>query len=214
MSPGSGGAAETTDDPEPDGAADGAVAVEAVPGLRFRVLELRRVPGAREHEQLSVQPAPLSVGEVSVVAGPVGVDVDLEVVSGGVRATGSVDFAWQAPCRRCLDRATGREETEFAELFVDDPEGFAGDPEIESEPLPVDDGWIDLGNTVRDAMLLGLPLAPLCDPDCPGPDPEAHPVGLAGSGPGTQGLDDDDRVPDPRWSALSQLDLGGEKSDG
>ena len=113
-----------------------------------------------------------------------------------------------------IDLSEDRRTLYVHALFVDDPEGFAGDPEIESEPLPVDDGWIDLGNTVRDAMLLGLPLAPLCDPDCPGPDPEAHPVGLAGSGPGTQGLDDDDRVPDPRWSALSQLDLGGEKSDG
>jgi uncharacterized metal-binding protein YceD (DUF177 family) len=43
-------------------------------------------------------------------------------------------------------------------------------------------------------VLLALPLAPLCDEACPGPEPEAHPIGTAS----------DDEI-DPRWSALGEL---------
>jgi uncharacterized metal-binding protein YceD (DUF177 family) len=50
---------------------------------------------------------------------------------------------------------------------------------------------------VRDAVLLALPLSPLCEEACGGPDPEAHPVITA----------DDEVVPleDPRWAALKEL---------
>jgi uncharacterized metal-binding protein YceD (DUF177 family) len=47
---------------------------------------------------------------------------------------------------------------------------------------------------VRDAVLLALPLAPLCQEACAGPEPEAHPLGA-----------DDDLRPDDRWAALEQL---------
>jgi uncharacterized metal-binding protein YceD (DUF177 family) len=39
-----------------------------------------------------------------------------------------------------------------------------------------------------------LPLAPLCAPDCPGPEPDRHPLAT-----------DEDDGPDPRWSALKEL---------
>jgi uncharacterized protein len=47
---------------------------------------------------------------------------------------------------------------------------------------------------VRDAVLLSLPLAPLCDAACPGPEPDAHPL-----------LTEPPEAVDDRWAALREL---------
>jgi uncharacterized protein len=47
---------------------------------------------------------------------------------------------------------------------------------------------------VRDALLLALPLAPLCEEACAGPEPGGHPLGAGG-----------EPVPDDRWAALKDL---------
>ena len=49
----------------------------------------------------------------------------------------------------------------------------------EGETYPLDGEQVDLEPLVRDAVLLALPLAPLCADDCPGPAPEAFPTGPA-----------------------------------
>jgi uncharacterized metal-binding protein YceD (DUF177 family) len=53
------------------------------------------------------------------------------------------------------------------------------------------------------ALVLELPLAPLCGPDCQGPDPERFPAQVA--------TDDVDAEPprDPRWAALDALRFEG-----
>ncbi|MBK6439510.1 MAG: DUF177 domain-containing protein [Candidatus Microthrix sp.] len=42
--------------------------------------------------------------------------------------------------------------------------------------LAIEDDRIDLTEAVRAAVVLALPMAPLCSDDCMGPDPEAYPV--------------------------------------
>ena len=65
---------------------------------------------------------------------------------------------------------------------------------------------IDLGPAVHDAVVLALPLAPLCRPDCPGPDPDNFPVVTA---------DEPLEKPvDPRWAALAELDFDQQPSEG
>ncbi len=61
---------------------------------------------------------------------------------------------------------------------------------------------VDLERVVRDAVLLSLPLAPLCREDCPGPAPESFPARVA-----ADPLDDEgaEPSPDPRWAGLDQL---------
>ena len=56
---------------------------------------------------------------------------------------------------------------------------------------------------MRDAVLLALPLSPLCVEDCAGPDPERFPaVGVAES----EGEASSDKLPvDPRGAALDVL---------
>jgi uncharacterized protein len=47
---------------------------------------------------------------------------------------------------------------------------------------------------IRDAVVLNLPQAPLCRPECLGPDPERFPAIVEVQGP-----------VDRRWEALSEL---------
>ena len=86
-------------------------------------------------------------------------------------------------------------------MAVDVRELFA-DVHVEGETYPIAHDEIDLGPLVRDALALGLPLAPLCREDCGGPHPEAYPVREGG-------VDGDDEVGepprDPRWAALDIL---------
>ena len=60
---------------------------------------------------------------------------------------------------------------------------------------------IDIGEVVREELMLALPLTPLCREDCDGADPERFPT--------DPDLSESDETPaptvDPRWAALSEL---------
>jgi uncharacterized protein len=98
---------------------------------------------------------------------------------------------WRGECRRCLGPVDGYAEAPVREIFEARP--------TEGETYPLDGEQIDLEPMVRDAVLLALPLAPLCASDCQGPAPEAFPTGPP---------DEERSLLDPRWSALRDLDLG------
>ena len=116
----------------------------------------------------------------------------LESVPGGaLLATGTVRAEWVGDCRRCLGEATGALSAEVRELFE------PGSDEEETYPLKSDE--IDVEPLVRDAVLLELPLAPLCREACEG----LCPVCGANRNEGDCGHKPDDR--DPRWAALDQL---------
>jgi uncharacterized protein len=162
---------------------------------RFRVdvADLRRHPGERRPPQLDRTFDDIRVGDVEVPTdAPVSVDVVVESVQGGVEVTGRATGTWRGPCRRCLDPVEGGLDVSIHELFCD--------AAVEGETYPIEHDTIDLAPMARDALLLALPLAPLCREDCPGPDPEAFPVG-------TPPEDDPDGEPprDPRWAALDVL---------
>ena len=73
---------------------------------------------------------------------------------------GHVTRPWTGKCRRCLAPASGPLEVPVRELYTEDGDGE------ETYPLVGDE--MDLEPLVRDAVLLELPLAPLCRPDCLG----------------------------------------------
>jgi uncharacterized protein len=70
---------------------------------------------------------------------------------------------------------------------------------VEGETFPLVGEQVDLAPMLREALALGLPLAPLCADDCAGPAPEAHPVRVPDDAAG------DARPTDPRWAALDEL---------
>ena len=155
--------------------------------LRIDVVELRRKPATRRSFQREATVPDLVVGSTFVPADePVSVELELESVSNGVMVAGTIRAAWEGECRRCLEPVRGAVEVDVQELFAD-----KGDPD---EIYPVDGDEIDLRPMVRDAIVLNLPLAPLCRPDCLGPDPERFPALVEGEGP-----------VDRRWAGLSEL---------
>lgn len=187
--------------------------------LRFRVLELRRDPTGHISEVRKVEVAPSEVGDCAPDGSPVTVSADLETVTEGVRVTGSVDFGWMGSCRRCLDTARGHASSEFDELFVDDPDRWVATDDAAAEDVhPIEQGWIDLSGVVRDSVLLGLPLAPLCRADCAGPDPGSFPVTVEESRagePASQSAGVEEESPmDPRWAKLSEITFEPDTEDG
>ena len=69
----------------------------------------------------------------------------------------------------------------------------------EGETYPLRGEQVDLEPMVRDAVLLALPLAPLCGDDCRGPGARRLPDRAR---PRTS-----EAPADPRWAALSQLEF-------
>ena len=122
------------------------------------------------------------------------VQVRLELVSflGGLSASGTLIAPWRASCRRCATEVGGVLEALVAERFS------PGATPNDEDAYPLVDEKIDLSPLVRDAMLLELPLAPLCREDCAGLCPVC-------------GTDRNESAcacepaPDPRWATLDAL---------
>lgn len=167
----------------------------------FDLRELGRRAGSMMEVDRTV-PAPADLGGgVAVV--PPGSEIDLrlrfEAVVEGVLVSGTAAVTVAGECARCLDGVEWDETVPFSELFLHEPGP-------EEEGLPVLDGeYLDLEPVVRDAVVLALPLAPLCRPDCPGLCVEC----------GARLADDPshahDRM-DPRWAALAGVETT-EKED-
>jgi uncharacterized protein len=93
-------------------------------------------------------------------------DVHLESFAGGVMVTGSVGGPWTGVCRRCTVPVSGTIAARVRERFTE-PGARYGDPDDEDSYRIVDDE-LDLWPMIHDVLVLELPLAPLCDPDCKG----------------------------------------------
>jgi uncharacterized protein len=146
-------------------------------------------------------PDGLGSGLVLVTAGAdVPLDLRFEAVSEGVLVTGSAVAPLTGECARCLDPLTSEIEVSFQELYryLPDP----GEDENDAEERFLDGDFLDLEPAFRDAVVLALPLSPLCQDDCLGLCAECG-VRLADAGPGHG---HGDQV-DPRWGLLAQLDI-------
>jgi uncharacterized protein len=155
------------------------------------VAKLRRAIGTRWNElrQGSIEGLDCSGSVVPEDASPMA-DVVLESVLGGVSVTGTVTAPWTGACRRCLTPASGVLRLRVRELYTEDGDGE------ETYPLVHDE--LDLGPLVRDAVLLELPQAPLCRPDCLGLCPFCG-VNRNEESCGCEA------PRDPRWDALDVL---------
>ena len=158
--------------------------------LRVEVGRLLRRPGQRRDVSGRYIVAELRLANAHVPDGAVDLDLEIEGVSGDeLVMTGTAAATWQVECRRCLDPVLLPTTLELREVFIRDR------VEGETYPLAADD-TIDLEPVIREALILVVPVAPLCGPDCSGPEPERFPTGPA---------DETDAGPDPRWAALDEL---------
>ena len=131
------------------------------------VTTLRRQPGARREERRAGRVGELSVvGSVVPASAEVVADIRLDSISGGIEVTASVSAPWQGECRRCLRPLDAELHCEVRELYRPRADHEAPDADEDTYPLAGD--YLDLRPLVRDALLLDLPLAPLCQEDCRG----------------------------------------------
>jgi uncharacterized protein len=153
----------------------------------------------RAYERTIPAPATrLGLETIGVPEGaPVQLSVQLEAVTEGVYVSGTVHATLEGECARCLDPIHDEITVELGELFAY-PDS-ATDETTDADELPrVVDELVDVEQTVRDAVVLALPLAPLCADDCPGlcPDCGERRADLA--------PDHGHETLDPRWAALRQ----------
>ncbi|MEV6011207.1 YceD family protein [Streptomyces sp. NPDC051976] len=157
-------------------------------------------------------PSPGDLG-IEVIKVPDGatveLDLRLESVMEGVLVTGTAEAPLTGECVRCLEPIERELETDFQELFsYPDADtrtarrDEAGDDAEEEDTLFLEADLFDLEPVLRDAVVLALPLQPVCQDDCPGLCSEC----------GARLADDPDHhheVTDIRWAALQDFQKSG-----
>jgi uncharacterized protein len=163
--------------------------------LRIDVADLLHHPGARRPLRL-VAPVSDLGGSAACVREPVVIDLVLERVSDGIVVRGTVQAHWEAECSLCLGDLGATLEVPVGELFEPAP--------VVGETYPIEGHEIDLELLVRDAVVLELPLAPTCESTGVGTCVPSMSAAYANAGDAEP---DTDTPADPRWAALSELDL-------
>ena len=187
---------------ERDGRIEGVSYYKKTP-FAINIRDIARHPGEmREHDIVIDAPEQWGEGLVAVRKGtPIHQQVRLESVHEGILVTDEVTTTSVGICGRCLIDIEQSVEVEFQELFA-----YSGE---EASDYEVHDDHVDLEPLIRDAVVLSLPFQPVCQPDCPGLDPET----------GERLAEIPDFEPqetvDPRWSALAGFspDPGSDNSD-
>ncbi|WP_319055868.1 YceD family protein [Streptomyces europaeiscabiei] len=181
--------------------------------LVFDTHELGRRPGAQQRLTRSIE-APQDLGIKGVVGVPEGAPMELELrlesVMEGVLVTGTARAQAKGECVRCLEPLELELEADFQEMFsypdADERGRVIAEPDTDDEDmLFLEDGLFDLEPVLRDAVVLALPMQPVCQDDCPGLCSQC----------GVRLADDPDHhhdAVDIRWAALQGL--AGSLEDG
>ena len=180
--------------------------------FQHNTYELPRRAGEMKEYQLDI-PVKENFGVplISVPAGEfIEVDVRLESVTEGVLLSADVYAVAKGECIRCLDPVEIVIERKIQELYNYEPTNERGkkkkrdedeiDLDLEDE-LMMDGNIMDLETPIRDAVVLSLPINPLCDEECLGLCPEC--------GGKWADLPEDHahEVIDARWASLGSLTL-------
>jgi DUF177 domain-containing protein len=131
--------------------------------------ELGRRPGNLQELERSA-PAP-GDWRVELIGVPAGADVTmrlrLESVMEGVLVSGELDVPVEGSCARCLEPIEDTLHLDVQELYAYEGSTTESTSE-EDEVRRVEGDHLDLEPLVRDTVVLSLPLAPVCTPDCAG----------------------------------------------
>ena len=175
--------------------------------------DLPRRAGEMKEYQLDI-PAHARIG-IPLIAVPEGdlveLDIRLESVAQGVLASAEIYAVAHGECIRCLDPVEVVIDRKLQELYRYEPTNEKGrkkrredeDVDLEGEEeLQMEGDLMDLEIPIIDAIILTLPVNPLCSDECLGLCPdcgekwEKLPEGHA------------HEVIDARWSGLDGLDFG------
>lgn len=119
-------------------------------------------------------------------------DLRLEALVDGIHATGVVRAAVELECRRCLTTFMHDSEVPMDALYLSGGEG-------DDDTYPIADEMLDLEPAIRDAVMLSLPLNPLCKAGCKGL------CAVCGADRNATDCGHAERQSDIRWTALEDL---------
>ena len=186
--------------------------------FQFNTHELPRRAGEMKEYQLDLEILePVGVPLVAVPAGDViEVDMRLESVAEGILLSADLYAIAKGECIRCLDPVEITVERKIQELYRYEPTNDKGgkrkkhssrtDNSDEIDLDAVDELWLDCNEMnleipIRDAVVLDLPVNPLCSDECLGLCPDC--------GEKWEKLPEDHahEVIDARWAGLAGLDF-------
>jgi len=196
--------------------------------LVFDMRSLSRQAGS-DKTLTRIVPAPEDL-HLELAGVPVGADVDLiarfEAVTEGVLVTASATAPIAGECARCLAPVDSTVTVGFIELYLypeshrspdkhdrhdrygthdrrekyDQNDKHDQNDEQDDDERYLDGDLLDLEPAFRDAVVLALPMSPLCKDDCPGLCAQCG-VPLAEAGPDHGHTGEFD----PRWAGLKQI---------
>jgi len=149
----------------------------------FNTHDLPRRPGEMREYELTIDKHEAIGFEVLAIAQdePIDIDLKIESVAEGVLASARVITVASGQCGRCLDPVEYDVDENFQELYeyTEDPRQARkkdkhkkkrDEEELddEDEVRQMQGEQIDLDGPIRDAVILNLPINPLCDQDCLG----------------------------------------------
>lgn len=121
---------------------------------------------------LVVESDELAISSELTPTAPVTADLDIARTNRGLFVDGTVTARVAAECSRCLGPARIAVSAPIAEEVlpsIDPATGRAVDPAADPDATRLTDHHeLDLEPLLRDAVTLSAPIAPLCEPDCPG----------------------------------------------
>ncbi len=131
--------------------------------FRVSVTRLSKAPGSVLAVEVEGEIPEMFVSSAWVAEGTkVRAQGQLEAVHSGILFSGTATVEVTTECRRCLSRSVSPLEVEMRELFESDYK------EEEGDTYPINGDYVDLTEMLRDAVVLALPAAPLCSPECKG----------------------------------------------
>jgi uncharacterized protein len=141
---------------------------------------------------------PLWEGNAAAFESPLSVDLRAqEVASGDVVVRGRIAGVIRSECRRCLDPVRSELSEELNIVYA--PEDLLSGEESDVRPIPYGARELNVGDAVREELILALDPFHVCDPSCRGLCPRC------GTNLNQQSCGCVTEESDPRWDVLRTL---------
>ncbi|MBC7262561.1 MAG: YceD family protein [Anaerolineae bacterium] len=140
--------------------------------MRFNVAQLLKSPAGASREYDLDEDITGIDEDLDVVASLIG-RVKFLRTGNGILVTGHIQTEIRVPCRRCLTPVTVLIEVDLEEQFRPSVDIWTGailplEPGEEEATRTDAHHILDLTEVVRQNLLINLPMAPLCSPQCKG----------------------------------------------
>jgi uncharacterized protein len=167
-----------------------------VQDLKVSIAQILDRPGESRDVRVAGRIGEIHTELARLADSPVEGELRLESVVEGVLVTGTLEADTVLTCARCLKEIPAPVEVEVVELFA-----APGHLTEEQEVYRITGLEVDLEPMVRDALVLSLPLNPVCENACTGMCAQCGRT-LPPSGKCEYCVDE---AVDPRWAGLSAL---------